>query len=63
MTLKKWKEILLPSEIEALTDYYQDENENLTPNEVMDTIIKWNGGISTGYEVRSMISRIYDIKL
>lgn len=63
MTLKKWKKILLPSEIEALTDYYQDENENLTPNEVMDTIIKWNGGISTGYEVRSMISRIYDIKL
>lgn len=63
MTLKEWEEHLNMSEIEALKDYYFQENEQITPNEVLEAVVQWNGGIATGYHIRSLISRIYGIEL
>lgn len=63
-TLERWEEILVPSEIEALRDHYYTEPEQvLTPNEVLDIIVEWNGGIATGYHIRSIISRVYGVEL
>lgn len=63
-TLKQWEEVLHRIEIEALHDmYHTDPNEILTPNEVLDCIVEWEGGIATGYHIRSIISRVYGIEL
>lgn len=63
-TLERWEEILLPIEIEALHDaYHNDPCEVLSPNEVLDTIVEWKGGLGSGYEVRSLIGRVYGVEL
>lgn len=63
-TLERWEEILFPAEIEALHDYnHNDPCEPLTPNEVLDIIVEWNGGIASGYQIRSIISRVYGVEL
>ena len=38
-------------------------NEEVPWNEVLDIIIEWNGGIASGYHVRSVISRVYGVEL
>ena len=63
-TLARWEEILMPREVEALHDtYHTNPEEALTPNEVLDIIMEWNGGIASGYHVRSVISRVYGVEL
>lgn len=63
-TLAHWEEILMPLEIEALHDTcHTNPEEVLTPNEVLDIIVEWEGGIASGYHVRSIISRVYDVEL
>ncbi|MEA4934763.1 MAG: hypothetical protein VB071_14440 [Lawsonibacter sp.] len=62
-TLDRWNEILNPSEAEALEDYgYTDPCKVLTPNEVFEIIVEWNGGIATAYHIKSIISRVYGLK-
>ena len=54
----------MPIEVEALHDTYHTNPEKaLTPNEVLDIIVKWNGGIASGYHVRNIISRVYGVEL
>ena len=49
-TLARWEEILMPIEVEALHDtYHTNPEEALTPNEVLDIIMEWNGGILSSY--------------
>ena len=63
-TVRCWEEVLMPIEIEALHDtYHINPEEALTPNEVLDFIVEWNGGIASGYHVRSIISRVYGVEL
>ena len=63
-TLARWEELLLPSEIEALYDScHSDPWETLTPNEVLDIIVEGKGGLGSGYEVRSLLSRVYGVEL
>ena len=63
-TMARWEEILLPIEIVALHDtYHNDPWETLTPNEVLDIIVEWKGGLGSGYEVRSLIGRVYGVEL
>lgn len=63
-TLARWEEILMPIEVEALHDtYHTNPEEALTPDEVLDIIVEWEGGIASGYHVRSIISRVYGVKL
>lgn len=63
-TLARWEELLLPSEFEALTDYgYTSDLNILTPDEVLDIIIDWKGGIATAYHIKSIISRVYGVEL
>lgn len=63
-TVERWEEILMPAEVEALHDtYHTNPEEALTPHEVLDIIVEWNGGISTGYHIRRIISRVYGVEL
>lgn len=63
-TLARWEELLVPLEIEALHDnYHTNPEETLTPDEVLDIIVEWEGGIASGYHVRSVISRVYGVEL
>jgi len=63
-TVERWEEILLPSEVEALHDFgCTDPVKVLTPNEVLDIIVAWEGGVAAGHQVRSLVSRVYGVEL
>ena len=55
---------LMPREMEALRDWYHtDPNELLTPREVLECIVSWEGGIASAYHIKSIIGRVYSIEL
>jgi len=63
-TLGRWEEILLPEEVEAPHDFnHINPEEVLTSEEVLDIIVKWDGGVADGYQIRNLISRVYGVKL
>ena len=63
MTRKEWEEILLPIDPQALEDYYGRREELISPNEVFETIVEWNGGMASAYKIKSCISRVYGVEL
>ncbi len=67
MTLNDWKGVLLLQEVEALEDFgYTVEkygDQEISRDEVFETIVEWNGGISTAYRIKSIISRVYGVEL
>lgn len=67
MTLNDWKDVLLLQEVEALEDFgYTVErygDREISRDEVFETIVEWNGGISTAYRIKSIISRVYGVEL
>lgn len=67
MTLNDWKGVLLLQEMEALEDFgYTVErygDREISRDEVFETIVEWNGGISTAYRIKSIISRVYGVEL
>lgn len=63
-TVKEWEEDLNPSEVEALHDNVsKDPNDKISANEVLDAIVDWEGGIASGYQIRSIVSRVYGVEL
>lgn len=67
MTITDWKGVLLLQEVEALEDFgYTVErygDREISRDEVFETIVEWNGGISTAYRIKSIISRVYGVEL
>lgn len=67
MTLNDWKDVLFQQEMEALEDFgYTVErygDREISRDEVFETIVEWNGGISTTYRIKSIISRVYGVEL
>ena len=67
MTLNDWKGVLLLQEMEALEDFgytmerYRDRE--ISRDEVFETIVEWNGGISTAYRIKNIIRRVYGVEL
>lgn len=63
-TKAEWQEILSPSEWEAVDEMITDPmNTPLTSNEVLDAIVRWNGGIADSYYLRALIYKLYMVKL
>lgn len=64
-TVQRWEELLMPIEYEAIQDMFRDPEPEAayTPREVLDAIVEWEGGIATGYHIRSLISRVYGVEL
>lgn len=61
---KEWEEILFPREYEALQGIiYISPEDEMTSNEVFDAIVDYEGGLASGYEIRSIISRVYGVEL
>ena len=67
MTLRDWKEVLMPSEMEALEDYgytmEQDGDREIDRGDIFEIIVEWNGGLATAYHIKSIIHRVYGIRL
>lgn len=61
-TLNEWRKRLNPTEIEAL-QANNLTNGQISSNEALEAIVNWNGGIASAYEAKSIISRVYGIKL
>lgn len=67
MKLSDWRHVLLLREIEALEDFgYTLErcgDEEISRDEVFETIVDWNGGLSSATQIKGVIRRVYGIKL
>ena len=67
MTLNDWKGVLLTQEMEALEDFgYTVErygDREISRDEVFETIVEWNSGISTAYRIKNIIKRVYGVEL
>ena len=64
-TLEAWANRLTETEIAAvqeITNIGEPEDE-LSPDEVLEALINWYGGLATAYQVKSMIARIYGVEL
>jgi hypothetical protein len=52
-----------PPPILILEDTKNENGLPITPNEVLDAIVEYEGGIASGYQIRSIISRVYGVEL
>lgn len=62
-TVKEWKARLQPNYREALEEMFLDEREVLSPREVVDTIVSYEGGLASGYEVVCLVNEVWGIQL
>lgn len=64
-TKATWLKHLDPNHKEALEDMTPsyDYSDLMSASEVMDAIINWEGGIASGYGVRSLVEEVYGINL
>ncbi len=62
-TVKEWKARLQPKYREALEEMFLDEREVLSPREVVDTIVSYEGGLASGYEVVCLVNEVWGIQL
>ena len=58
-TIKEWKARLRPEYVEALEENNFEDAECLSPREVLDVIVDYEGGIASGYEIVYMINEIW----
>lgn len=68
LTIKGWEEHLMPLEMEAIKDYFYknestEERHRYSSNEVLEAIVKWNGGIASAYHIKAIIERVYGIEV
>lgn len=67
MTLSDWKGVLLAKEIEALEDFgYTEERrgeQEISRDEVFETIVEWNGGLASAFQIKGVVRRVYGINL
>lgn len=63
MSLSQWKEILPSCDCEALDEYFHDDQMELDSPTVLDAIVSYEGGITSGYEVWQLVNLVYGIDL
>jgi len=67
MNLSDWKAVLLEQEVEALEDfgYTPDRygDREISRDEVFETIVEWNGGLASAFEIKEVIRRVYEFNL
>lgn len=62
-TVQEWKARLRPKYREALEEMFLDEREVLSPREMVDAIVSYEGGIATGYEVVCLVNEVWGFQL
>ena len=58
-TVKEWKARLRPRYVEALEANNFEDAERLSPREVLDAIVNYEGGVASGYEIVCMVNEIW----
>lgn len=67
MTLNDWRHILLLGERQALEDFgYTVEkygNQEISRDTVFEIIVEWNGGLTSIFQIKGVIRRVYGVEL
>lgn len=58
-TVKEWKARLRPRYVEALEESNFEDTECLSPREVLNVIVDYEGGIASGYEIVCLVNEIW----
>lgn len=59
-TVAEWRDYLWGDYLEALEGLEPDTL--MSPDEVMDDVVAYVGGLASGYQVRSLYEAIYEIE-
>lgn len=65
-TVQEWKARLQPKYREAIEELgrcFSDEREVLSPHEVVDAIVSYEGGLASGYEVVCLVNEVWGLHL
>ena len=62
-TVKEYKERLCPKYAEALDSCCRNDDVPLSPREALDIIVRYEGGIATGYEINCLVTQIWGVRL
>lgn len=62
-TWKEWRESLSAKSLEAFEDVCWSPEERLSANEILDHVVRYQGGVATGAEIRVLVAEIYGISL
>lgn len=62
-TVKEYKERLNPRYAEALDECCRNDGTPLSPREALDIIVRYEGGIASGYEITCLIAQIWGTQL
>ena len=69
LTLEQWNDILPTCYYEALEEMLEDmyhtdwEKCKYSANEVLDLLVRYEGGISSGYMIRELVKILYGVDL
>lgn len=64
LSIRDWARYLNPRDLEVLLDSNRGNMcVMLTPDEVLDQIVRWRGGIDSGPGLRALVSRVYGVEL
>lgn len=58
-TLREWKARLQPKYAEALDECVRNDNMPLSPREALDIIVRYHGGIASGYEIVCLVNELW----
>lgn len=58
-TVKEWKARLRPRYVEALEENGFEDAERLSPREVLDAIVNYEGGVASGYSIVCLINEVW----
>jgi len=63
MTLDEWKKYLTPDHVTAVAENTRNYNGPLTRRDVFDMIVRYEGGIASGTEIRALLEEVYGLSL
>lgn len=58
-----WQKRLNPRSLEALKDYAYGPLDPISANEIANQIIRYQGGLHSGIEMRALVYEVYGVAL
>lgn len=62
-TLQEWRDHLGPRYSEALEDVNVPDSTPCSPREILDVIVRYEGGIASSYAITGLIQKLWGVHL
>lgn len=63
-TWEEWRyNVLSAKSLEAFENVHWDDKENISADEILDRVVRYQGGVASGSEIRILVEEIYEVSL